>query len=257
MISCTAIGTMGRLGNWMFQFASCLGLSRTLGFELRLPEGNSLRGAFDMPDSLFLPASELSLGFSYKERFPGFDPGCLKVADGTDIRGYLQSPRYFSHVSDELAGALRFRPDVSSRCDEAWAGLGALRSRGQTVSVHFRRGDYVGNPTHPVCGHEYYEQALALFPGCVFVVFSDDPEWCRQNLHGDDFSVVSTGSDLVDMALMSRCDHHVIANSTFSWWGAWLARGAGRVVAPARWFGNKRRGFVRFSDIYCEGWTVI
>ena len=86
------------------------------------------------------------------------------------------------------------------------------------------------------------------------MVFSDDPEWCKQQeLFKDDrFMIAEGNSGYVDMCLMSLCSDHIIANSSFSWWGAWLAKG-GQVIAPSDWFPDGKE----VDDLYCEGWTVI
>lgn len=248
---------MGRMGNQIFQFASCLGIARILNLDLRLHLGNSVRTAFDVPGDYFIPRKELVLCRVYKQKRIGFDPGCFKITDGTDLEGHLQSPRYFEGIRDDLVGMLKFKRRIESRTGALWKDLKGFRSKGETVSVHVRRGDYVGNSFHPLCDMNYYERAFSRFPGCSFLVFSDDPRWCKENFHGGDFVVVSSGDEAVDMALMSRCDHHIIANSTFSWWGAWIGGPTGRVVAPARWFGNEKYGFFRFDDIYCEDWEVM
>lgn len=241
----------------MFQFASCLGIAKKLNLESRFHLGNQVRTFFDTPGELFVPRKELVLDRAYNQRKIGFDPGCFKVTDGTDLKGYLQSPKYFEEIRDDLLGILKFKRRVDILAEALWDDLTARRSSRETVSVHVRRGDYVWNPSHPLCGGDYYESACSLFPGRLFLVFSDDPKWCKDNMERDDFVIVSSGDEAVDMALMSRCDHHIIANSTFSWWGAWLAERPGVVVAPAKWFGNQRDGFFRFDDIYCDGWVVI
>jgi hypothetical protein len=122
----------------------------------------------------------------------------------------------------------------------------------QSISIHVRRGDYVSNTTaaqHGVCGLDYYRRAveymLARLQSAHFFVFSDDPVWTRENLvlPGDATYVqhnVAT-SAFQDLRLMSLCKHHIVANSSFSWWGAWLNPGANKlVVCPKQWFVDDR-----------------
>ena len=110
---------------------------------------------------------------------------------------------------------------------------------------------------HPPLGLDYYESALKLFDSDrEVIIFSDDTEWCKdQELFADDrFAVAEGGDQFYDMCLMSLCDDFIIANSTFSWWGAWLAN-RGKVVAPKQWFGEALDHDTK--DLYCKGWTVL
>jgi len=108
-----------------------------------------------------------------------------------------------------------------------------------TISLHVRRGDYVHNPNHPVAPLEFYQEALSKLPNLPVLVFSDDPGWCReQEIFGDErFSIAEDNSSDCDLCLMSMCKYHIIANSSYSWWGAWLAKSK-QVYAPQNWFGG-------------------
>jgi hypothetical protein len=89
------------------------------------------------------------------------------------------------------------------------------------------------------------------------MVFSDDIEWCKENLQLENSTFVSTDSDYVDLCLMSMCNHHIIANSSFSWWGAWLNKNKDKkVVAPNQWFGSAYEHY-KLNDLYCENWIII
>lgn len=161
------------------------------------------------------------------------------------MTGYWQTERYFSDIAHLLR--TQFTPAMTAR-PATLALLAAIRGD-DAVSVHVRRGDYASNPQarmyHGVLGPEYYRAAVtrieALGSGWRYYVFSDDPAWVRAELRiGVPFLVVDrdvAGAPEWDLVLMAACRHHVIANSTFSWWGAWLdPRPDKRVVAPRRWF---------------------
>jgi len=190
---------------------------------------------------------------SYKyirDREEGFNQGVFADHDGPIVlHGYWQSFRYFERIADELRMELAFRGDPDRRSAALLRGIESSES----VCIHVRRGDYVSNPTFNValgaCGVEYYDRALeiiAIRVGCpTFYLFSDDLEWVRANLRipGPLVTVDHNrdGSGVEDLRLMSRCRHFVIANSSFSWWGAWLGQDrGGTVVAPARWFNNDK-----------------
>ena len=126
------------------------------------------------------------------------------------------------------------------------------------IALHIRRGDFVwNNKNHPPLSLDYYKSALELFDSDrEVIIFSDDTEWCKeQELFADDrFAVAEGGDQFYDLCLMSMCDDFIIANSTFSWWGAWLGN-RGKVIAPKRWFGETLGHDTK--DLYCEGWEVL
>jgi hypothetical protein len=161
------------------------------------------------------------------------------------MKGHWQSERYFMDVREDLIKDFDFQIPLGSKNHEA--RLVILNSN--SVSIHVRRGDYVKNPkafaTHGVCSVEYYQQAIEFLSSKLqspkFFVFSDDMKWVRENLKlGSEVIYVdwNTGADShKDMHLMSLCKHNIVANSSFSWWGAWLNKNPSKmVIAPICWF---------------------
>jgi hypothetical protein len=127
------------------------------------------------------------------------------------------------------------------------------------ISLHIRRKDYVTNPNHTALGADYYEKALKEFDEKETVlVFSDDPDWCNeQQLFADDrFMIAEGNSGWTDMCLMTMCKGHIIANSSFSWWGAWLAKSE-KVVAPSGWFAGSNLEHLDTKDLIPEEWVII
>ena len=150
---------------------------------------------------------------------------------------------------------------------KTYAELMAKIESCHSVSLHVRRGDYASDPVflamHGLCPLDYYERAVKhvseRVSDPVFFLFSDDPDWVRANLnvHGTVEVVDQNGPDAgsEDLRLMSRCRHHIVANSTFSWWGAWLNGGAPKiVVAPQRWFADESMNAV---DLIPEAWVKL
>jgi hypothetical protein len=183
----------------------------------------------------------------YRQQGHGFDPQVLDLPDDTYLDGWWQDERYFSEIRSILLDELQLREAPSERAAH-W-----LREMEEPVSVslHVRRGDYVTNPAagsfHGLLGPAYYEAALERLvaavgePGLKVFVFSNDIEWCKNELRlAYPTSFVDSGnSGPADMRLMRSCRHHVVANSSFSWWGAWLSDHPGKVVvAPDRWFAD-------------------
>jgi len=178
------------------------------------------------------------------------------------LRGFWQSEQYFQACEDLIRSDFQFKAPLMGQALD-WAGQMQL---GQSVSLHIRRGDYIENSAtrayHGVCSLDYYMQAVAAIASQVsqpkFFVFSDDLDWARDNLRIDYPVHFVNGNEGVssyrDMQLMSLCRHHIIANSSFSWWGAWLnARTDKMVFAPARWFASRSTP----KSLYPDHWTVL
>ena len=245
MISFTA-GYFGWLANQMFQYAATFSLAKHRGVPCTFPKNRpNLYEIFKLSAYPGFTASQRP----YQEPHFHHDPGFWNLPDGTELSGYFQSEKYFARYADEIRKEFSFRgmemiPLIS------W------------VSIHVRRGDYLSFPEHhPPLTMEYYREAMARFPGARFLVFSDDPGWCLLNFRDAGYNVeISTGrSAAEDMALMAACDHHIIANSSFSWWGAWLSRNPEkRVIAPAAWFGPaKQPPQWDTRDLLPESWERI
>lgn len=174
-----------------------------------------------------------------------FDPSILRLPDGVYLDGYWQSERYFAAIAPRIRREFVVLPPQTGLNLETARQIAGT----EAVSLHIRRGDYVTNPKtnqiHGTCDLDYYARAVSHLADRVanphFFVFSDDPAWVGQNLrlswpvtyvsHND------AASNYEDLRLMSQCRHHILANSTFSWWGAWLNPRADKiVVAPREWY---------------------
>lgn len=195
-----------------------------------------------------------------KERSWRFDPAIPTIDAPAYLDGYWQTERYFEPVADLVREQLQL---VDPLAEHRKRTLDILNSK-VSVSLHVRRGDYVANAEtlalYGTCSSDWYERAMAAIADMTceptFFVFSDDPDWARANLstrwprHFVDPD--GDGRDFEDMYLMSQCSHHIIANSTFSWWGAWLNSRPDRiVVAPAKWFANSPHDT---RDMIPAGW---
>lgn len=180
-----------------------------------------------------------------RERTFAYDPRVLEVSDGAYLDGYWQSDKYFAGSVERLRAEYTFlRPLAGQNLEVA----DQIRQR-TSVSLHIRRGDYVSDDktaeVHGTCDAAYYQQCIEYLAEYVkdpvFFVFSDEPDWARENLDIPyPTTVVShndASRDFEDLRLMSLCHHHVIANSSFSWWGAWLDPEPSKIVLmPKRWF---------------------
>jgi hypothetical protein len=171
-----------------------------------------------------------------------FDPAFLDAPADCMLFGYFQSPLYFqsmaSEIRAELLGLLGGGVKISADLTEKISAPGS-------VAVHVRRTDFLNIPAHQVCGADYYRRAMEAMRGRVpnarFHIFSDDPEWCRAAFADEDHEVIHVprmaANPLHDLLLMSLAPHHIIANSSYSWWAAWLGEKPGQqVMMPDRWF---------------------
>ena len=279
----------GGLGNQLFQFAFGRALAARLGVEFRfdyrshrIPELSHFclhhfsidaqqaerRGLPAIRHDGLLPYLRDRLRGSrftlYEEKGIGFDPETLSLGDNTYLKGYWQSERYFRDQADLVRRHLQVvtppGPETRRVMSEQDACL--------PVSLHVRRGDYVSNAkfnaTYGTCSPEYYRAAAlhlaeksAREP--VFFAFSDEPGWVRENLDLP-FEIRVVGHNAPeaaydDIRLMSRCRHHIVANSSFSWWGAWLNPDPGKiVVAPKRWFADAR---MQDHDLIPPEWVTL
>jgi hypothetical protein len=260
MIGFNHIGRHGRLGNQMFQYATLRGIAETKGYEFCIPEStfknewedHQLFEAFTLPNlktKKFIPANYYQeKQYNYSQEYVDQCP------DNINLFGYFQTEKYFSHIADSIREDFTFKSEVLDPCKEAF-------DFDEIISLHVRRTDYVEkSDDHPLCPMEYYEEALTKFDSDLPVlIFSDDTKWCKEQelFKPDRFMVSESNWNLVDMCLMTMCSHHIIANSSFSWWGAWLS-GSDNVIAPSRWFGDK--GYTanhNTDDIVPDRWTKI
>jgi Glycosyl transferase family 11. len=192
----------------------------------------------------------------YFENGIGFDSRILELKDHIWLTGFFQSYKYFSDIADILREEFKLRAafPVNSNITET-----------ESVFIHIRRGDYVSNKAasrfFACCALDYYEKAIKLMKEKLtdpkFFIFSDDISWVKNNLKLDGAVYVSDGKlqDFEELALMSQCHHAIIANSSFSWWGAWLINNPSKIViAPSKWFVSKK---ISTKDLIPEDWVRI
>jgi len=263
MLAFNHLGKLGRLGNQMFQYASLRGIAANRGYDFGIPPSrftdvwndHQLFEVFELPHLSRNNIKLLDCGYApvAKEITFGFDERLFnQCPNDISILGFFQTEKYFENIKKSIEEDFSFRSHILNPCKEMIASLE------KPVSLHIRRTDYLTNPNHTALDLSYYEQALEKFsPDQTIIVFSDDPDWCnRQQLFSSDRFLVSENADnAIDLCLMTLCCGHIIANSSFSWWGAWLANSK-KVIAPSKWFGP---GNVDKSleDLIPKRWEVI
>jgi hypothetical protein len=168
------------------------------------------------------------------------------------LNGYWQSEKYFYQIEDIIRNQLKPSDDVIKKLESI------QRLDNKNVSIHIRRTDYVSsNGFHPVQSISYYENALNKISEYEnILVFSDDIQWCKDNLHFNNMIFIEGFDDVEDIWLMSMCKNNIIANSSFSWWGAWLNSNKDKkVIAPKKWFGSMAN--LNESDLIPDNWIRI
>jgi hypothetical protein len=256
MLSYSRLGLNGRLGNQMFQYASLRGIaaSNQYGFVIP-PSGHQLFDIFEMPEGILNCSSSFSYE-TFNEPHFHFDKNFMSgFPDNRDLFGYFQAEKYFKNIEDIIKNEFSIKSTIIKNVDK----FTDIFKNYKVFSIHFRRTDYLNNPNaHPTPSQDYYQSAINLFDDYDFgIVFSDDINWCKsQNLLNSDKFIFSYNHHFVDLYLMTQCHSNIIANSSFSWWGAWLNQNKNKsVIAPSIWFGPPIDANTK--DLIPEDWTIL
>jgi Glycosyl transferase family 11 len=199
----------------------------------------------------------------YTEPFYHFDKNFFKAKRKVLLKGGWQSEKYFSPYKDIFKNAFQLKEELISRVQP----FGLQLNKQNSVSIHIRRGDYLRKKIilewHGVMSAQYYKKAFELICAKInepkFYYFTDDPEWVQKELFptlgGEIVSGTISQTHFEDLYLMSQCKHNIIANSSFSWWGAWLNNNSDKIViAPKNWF---NKGPKDTQDLYPAGWIQL
>ena len=265
MIGFNALGQLGRLGNQMFQFAALKGIARHHGYQCCFPPSSNKNEWTD--HQLLIPfklssTNELNIQYidvdrpTVIEKGFGFDQDLFNnCPDWVTIQGFFQTEKYFKHIEKEIKNDFTFRDEISDPCNDMISTLD------NPIALHIRRGDFlINSANHHNLPMTYYENGLDCFDeDRQVVIFSDDPEWCfEQKLFDNDrFLVSQSNSPYHDLYLMTQCSDFIIANSTYSWWGAWLCMNPFKeVIYPNRWFGPNNAS-KSTADLFPRSWRII
>ena len=282
MLAFNNIGSLGRLGNQMFEYAALRGIAARHSYDWMIPtpdrkgiENYSLHDCFKLS-----PDRNEGIMFDQYAQEPYFhfcEELFEKCPDNVSLHGFFQSWRYFANVQDEIRKDFTFHDGILNPCKEMMEELEGQ----EPIMLHVRRGDpNLTDPRgfkwsytqcgsmHPVQPIEYYEKALKAFDkNQPVIVFSDSVDWVKEQefFSGDRFMIsepedkYADGSftPYADLCLMSLCSHAIIANSSMSWWGAWLQTNPDKMVfAPKMWFGPDYKD-KDTKDLYCPNWILL
>lgn len=259
------ISLQGRLGNQMFQYAAAHALARRHRTCVEIDTSHYCHGEkrhefglwrfaalglepISRSQAAYMRARTRVIGdgaknATFRMEGLGYDQAVDALPDGTHLLGYFQSERYFHAAHDDIRRLF----DLAAHLPQAGpAFLDELRAGAAVVAIHVRRGDYVDIPFYAVDLPTYHRAAMsraAQRGPCTFLVFSDDIAWCRAQpmlaaprVRFVEAARLGAVEAINEMALFAACDHHIIANSTFSWWAAWLGAGPDKtVIMPRQW----------------------
>ena len=271
MLCFPRLGDYGYLGNAMFQYASLLGIADKNNYTAKYDYDKvgtmaTLHDVFNITKLENMPVSEQvhSIGRIWKEPNFHFCEEAFNLKDNSGLFGYFQSEKYFKHIESDIRSEFTFSEEVQKECDSKIEEIKNKTDNGTITSVHVRLGDYkmLEHVFVPLIKTEYYQHALSASSqekeNTTILIFSNEIEMCKNLFQGPNCVFAEGGSTEQDMCLMSKCDNNVIANSSFSWWAAWLNENKDkRVIAPKNWFVPEQKEPKDPKDLYCEGWTVI
>lgn len=261
MLSFNSLGNHGHLGNQMFQYASLRGIASNNNLDFCIPPKEFFGTMYPLRSSIYecfkltglknmqLQPNNILIAEPQYEFCSKLFAKCI---DDIDLNGYFQSPKYFTHIELMIREDFEFNDSIKN------AGNKVINSIGEEfASLHIRRTDYLNiSAVLNNLDAEYYTKALNMIPKDIkVIVFSDDISWCKEQeiFQGDRF-IFSDNSAYIDMYIMTKAKFNIIANSTFSWWGAWLNSDS-TVICPKRWFSESFNATA--IDLIPEEWTQV
>lgn len=262
MLTFLNLGKNGRLGNQMFQIAATIGVALKNRQPYSFPNwkcyhsGNVYSNRYNKNLPILEKNKEIitinESQFNYKD---------IVIDDVNKLytlNGYFQTEKYFKEYRDLIKEYFTLSPERMNPILDRYSDI-----LDNSCSLHIRRGDYMTQTSHhPIQSIDYYYEAINViygdnFENVNFLIFSDDINWCKNNIKLNKVHFIEGNDNITDLYLMSKCDNNIIANSSFSWWGAWLNDNKDKkVVGPKKWFGPSLSHY-NTEDIIPEEWIKI
>ncbi len=259
--SFNVMGNMGHLGNQMFQYAFLMGISDKYSTDYIIPPKEHFGSNYNLRSSIY-DAFDITAksGISkYKQvREPHFHfseslfnnlPGNIDI----DFWGFFQTEKWFKHIESKVKEEYTFKEHIRAEAKQLRDSINS-----ECISIHIRGTDYVKLEAHTSLTQKYYNAALSYLPKDLpLIVFTDDVKWVEDQklIHDREYLVCDYDDPYIDMCVMSMCDYHIVANSSYSWWGSWLSNSK-MTIAPRKWFGGKLLRH-NIKDIHCSDWKIL
>jgi len=288
MITFTNLGHYGRLGNQMFQYATLYSVAKENNYDFRIPLDNlkvidsSYNPIIDKNDYMYLqlfecfnvtgktsPLSEINFNntFNHGRDYAKYSPEIFNISDNTNIKGWFQSYKYFDKFKNDIKKEFTFKKEIESRVSEYFETLKLKHGVDTITGLHIRLGDVKHEKGDRLVflNKSYYQKCMKRFESDknLFMIFTDDVEWCLQNLESNKMVISDYSSyddndikfEYLDLCAMTHCDNLIMACSSYSWWGAWLNKSGGKIVVPSQWFGPKYRDRTE-NDLRHPSWII-
>jgi hypothetical protein len=238
---------MGGLGNQMFQISTAYAYGKKFELDIKFdfnhcftplqgnPSSKYANNFFSNLTSFIIDQNFLKDYVVFNENNKNFEE-IPYFGSNVLLSGYFQNKNYFLTYEDEIKNLFKFSEESNEKVNNF---INKLKNK-ETTSIHVRRGDYLNFPNiHPTCDKEYYQKTMEKFIDVNFIIVSDDINWCKENIKGDNIFYSDFTDEIDDLNLLKKCDNNIIANSTFSWWGAFLNENKKKkIFAPKTWFGE-------------------
>lgn len=261
---------VGGLGNQMFQYAYAKSLQQK-GFDVQIDISKfktyKLHGGYQLDkynidletaDNFATFLSKIKIKKNVREKNLLFDENLFSLTGNEYVKGYYQTEKYFTNIRAILLDQFTIKQPLTKT---TLSYAKAIKNYTNACSVHIRRGDYISdkkaNKIHGTCDLEYYNKAINLiqekYKNTHFFVFSDDIAWTKENLNIKNATYINHKTiPHEDLYLMSLCKNNITANSSFSWWGAWLNQNEDKtVISPKKWFKEKE------NEVACKNWIKL
>jgi hypothetical protein len=266
MITFLKLGQYGDIGNQLFQYATLISLGKDLGYEIKIPKCfNYYSEAHKKTVNYFTEGFKITTQFLedndiqciknyYDEPVFNFTP-INNIIDNTSIAGYFQSEKYFLHNKQFILQNLEFKEEIIEEAKQNYD----INFIEKSCFLHVRRGDYIHQSAYyHNLDINYYKKSLDIINPEYISIFSDDIKWCHENfnfLDQNKLEYISSSNPFLDLYLMTQTQNCVIANSSFSWWGAWLNQNQNKtIIAPKNWFAPS---YLNSQDIYYKDCVIL
>lgn len=258
MITCNL---QGGIGNQMFQIATTISHANKIGSEYffdfdSCSTPNQGKTSNYYTNTVYKKIKNDSLTNYNNLRIyqePDYTFSELPHIDDMILNGYFQSEKYFKKNENYIKEIFYFNhvDDVTINF------LNTLRNGKTLTSVHVRRGDYLKfEGVHPICPLNYYQKSMELIGESNFIIISDDIDWCKENIKGENIYYSEYSDEVYDLSVIKNCDNNINANSSFSWWGSWLNKNINKkIICPKIWFSEKSN--INDSDLIPKEWIRI
>jgi hypothetical protein len=251
---------MGGLGNYLFQLSSAYSVSLRENKELicDVNDINIGHSNYHIYKSNIFRNVRFDTVTSHEVYYePKFEYSEIpKINNNVKLVGYFQSEKYFKQYEQEIRNFFSIDDETLIKIKNKYSNI----IDSNTCSIHVRRGDYLRfSDIHTVLNIEYYKKSISVIgEDKLYLIFSDDIEWCQENFEFIKNKIfITDNEDYVDLYLMSMCKNNIIANSSFSWWGAWLNQNKNKIViSPSNWFGVGSQNLTD-TDIHCNNWIIL